>query len=107
MPLLLASPGQSLPESGECSSASRTSSLVKHQLTQRMSTSRGMNLLRTSRPHCVRRFIQRQHGIAAICICNTAHSDGSCTSLAGAKVPCPVFVTLEAAAHRGLDFVAV
>jgi hypothetical protein len=38
---------------------------------------------------------------------HTAHSDGSCTSLRGAKVPCPVFVTLEAAAHRGLDFIAV
>ena len=38
---------------------------------------------------------------------HTAHSDGSCTSLGGAKVPCPVFVTLEAAAHRGLDFIAV
>jgi len=38
---------------------------------------------------------------------HTAHSDGSCKSLNGNKVPCPVFVTLQAAATRGLDFVAV
>jgi hypothetical protein len=38
---------------------------------------------------------------------HTAHSDGSCKSQAGNKVPCPVFVTLQAAAARGLDFVAV
>lgn len=38
---------------------------------------------------------------------HTAHSDGSCNSLAGVKVPCPVFVTAEAAARRGLDFIAI
>ena len=38
---------------------------------------------------------------------HTAHSDGSCLSRKGARVPCPVFKTLEAAAARGLDFVAV
>lgn len=38
---------------------------------------------------------------------HTAHSDGSCKSQNGNKVPCPVFVTLQAAASRGLDFVAV
>jgi hypothetical protein len=38
---------------------------------------------------------------------HTGHSDGRCASLAGKDVPCPVFVTLEAAARRGLDFVAV
>ena len=38
---------------------------------------------------------------------HTAHSDGSCKSQNGNKVPCPVFVTLQAAATRGLDFVAV
>ena len=38
---------------------------------------------------------------------HTAHSDGSCKSQAGNKVPCPVFLTLQAAAARGLDFVAV
>lgn len=38
---------------------------------------------------------------------HTAHSDGSCLSHRGAKVPCPVFKTLEAAAARGLDFIAV
>lgn len=38
---------------------------------------------------------------------HTGHSDGSCTSRKGVKVPCPVFKTLEAAAARGLDFVSV
>ncbi|MEO8115610.1 MAG: CehA/McbA family metallohydrolase, partial [Phenylobacterium sp.] len=38
---------------------------------------------------------------------HTAHSDGSCPSRRGVRVPCPVFRTLEAAAARGLDFIAV
>lgn len=38
---------------------------------------------------------------------HTAHSDGVCLSRRGAKVPCPVFKTLEAASARGLDFIAV
>jgi hypothetical protein len=38
---------------------------------------------------------------------HTAHSDGQCPSQTGQKVPCPVFLTLEAAAHRGLDFIAI
>ena len=38
---------------------------------------------------------------------HTAHSDGACAAQSGAMVPCPVFRTLEAAAARGLDFVAV
>jgi hypothetical protein len=38
---------------------------------------------------------------------HTGHSDGTCASQGGAMVPCPVFRTLEAAAARGLDFVAV
>ena len=38
---------------------------------------------------------------------HTAHSDGSCASRKGARVPCPVFRTLEAAAARGLDFIAI
>lgn len=38
---------------------------------------------------------------------HTAHSDGACASRKGVRVPCPVFKTLEAAAARGLDFVAV
>ena len=38
---------------------------------------------------------------------HTGHSDGSCKSQNGNKVPCPVFVTLQAAATRGLDFIAV
>jgi hypothetical protein len=38
---------------------------------------------------------------------HTAHSDGQCNSQAGKRVPCPVFLTLQAAATRGLDFIAV
>lgn len=38
---------------------------------------------------------------------HTGHSDGSCLSRKGAKVPCPTYKTLEAASARGLDFVAV
>jgi len=38
---------------------------------------------------------------------HTAHSDGSCLSKRGVRVPCPVFRTLEAAHARGLDFIAV
>jgi len=38
---------------------------------------------------------------------HTAHSDGGCASQAGAKVPCPLFLTAQAAAHRGLDFLAI
>ncbi|MBO9717979.1 MAG: CehA/McbA family metallohydrolase [Pseudoxanthomonas sp.] len=36
-----------------------------------------------------------------------AHSDGSCRSQSGAKVPCPVFLTAQAAVARGLDFIAI
>ena len=38
---------------------------------------------------------------------HTGHSDGSCASHTGKRVPCPVFKTAEAAAARGLDFIAV
>jgi hypothetical protein len=38
---------------------------------------------------------------------HTGHSDGRCVSVDGKDVPCPVFLTLEAANRRGLDFVAV
>ncbi|WP_298580767.1 CehA/McbA family metallohydrolase [uncultured Luteimonas sp.] len=38
---------------------------------------------------------------------HTGHSDASCPSQQGAKVPCPLFLTLQAAAERGLDFVSV
>lgn len=36
-----------------------------------------------------------------------SHSDGSCRSQAGEKVPCPLYRTVEAAAGRGLDFIAI
>lgn len=36
-----------------------------------------------------------------------AHSDGSCMSHTGKKIPCPLYKTLETASSRGLDFVAV
>ncbi|HEV2173449.1 MAG TPA: CehA/McbA family metallohydrolase, partial [Nitrospira sp.] len=38
---------------------------------------------------------------------HTADSDGSCASQSGKKVPCPVFLTAQAAAERGLDFIAI
>ena len=38
---------------------------------------------------------------------HTAHSDGSCTSQAGKRVPCPVFLTAQTATERGLDFIAI
>lgn len=38
---------------------------------------------------------------------HTAHSDGSCRSDRGQRVPCPVFKTLEAARRHGLDFISV
>jgi hypothetical protein len=36
-----------------------------------------------------------------------AHSDGSCLSQSGKKVPCPLYKTVETAADRGLDFIAI
>lgn len=38
---------------------------------------------------------------------HTAHSDGHCSSQTGKQVPCPVFLTLESATRRGLDFIAI
>jgi hypothetical protein len=38
---------------------------------------------------------------------HTGHSDGSCSSQSGQSVPCPVFLTVESAAKRGLDFIAI
>ena len=38
---------------------------------------------------------------------HTAHSDGQCPSQTGTMVPCPVFFTVQAAAQRGLDFIAI
>lgn len=38
---------------------------------------------------------------------HTAHSDGTCPSQSGQKVPCPLFVTVQTAAARGLDFIAI
>src|SRR5271156_2014719 len=38
---------------------------------------------------------------------HTAHSDGSCQSQSGRKVPCPLFLTVQAAASRSLDFIAI
>ncbi|MCW4463103.1 CehA/McbA family metallohydrolase [Sphingomonas sp. BT-65] len=36
-----------------------------------------------------------------------AHSDGSCASQQGKRVPCPLYRTVAAAADAGLDFIAV
>lgn len=38
---------------------------------------------------------------------HTAHSDASCPSQSGRKVPCPLFFTVQAAAKQGLDFIAI
>jgi hypothetical protein len=38
---------------------------------------------------------------------HTAHSDGSCASRTGRRVPCPSFLTVAAAAREGLDFLFV
>jgi len=39
---------------------------------------------------------------------HTAHSDGSCTPASNdGKVPCPLYRIVEAAAGRGLDFIAI
>ncbi|WP_242920240.1 CehA/McbA family metallohydrolase [Caulobacter sp. CCUG 60055] len=38
---------------------------------------------------------------------HTGHSDGTCLSQSGVRVPCPVYRTVEAAAAAGLDFIAV
>jgi hypothetical protein len=38
---------------------------------------------------------------------HTGHSDGSCLSQGGKAVPCPVFKVMEAAAAKGLDFIAI
>jgi hypothetical protein len=38
---------------------------------------------------------------------HTAHSDGACLSQSERRVPCPVFKTVQAAAERGLDFIAI
>ena len=38
---------------------------------------------------------------------HTAHSDGSCASQSGKPVPCPLFLTVEDAVRRGLDFIAI
>ena len=38
---------------------------------------------------------------------HTGHSDASCDSDAGRRVPCPLFRTAQAAQARGLDFIAI
>lgn len=38
---------------------------------------------------------------------HTGHSDGSCSSQGGSMVPCPLFVSVQTAAARGLDFIAI
>jgi len=38
---------------------------------------------------------------------HTAHSDGSCLSQGGRQVPCPLYLTVETAAARALDFIAI
>lgn len=38
---------------------------------------------------------------------HTANSDAKCPNQTGKMVPCPVFLTVEAAAKRGLNFIAI
>lgn len=38
---------------------------------------------------------------------HSGHSDGQCVAQSGTKTPCPLFLTVQAAAQRGLDFVAL
>ncbi len=38
---------------------------------------------------------------------HTAHSDGSCCAQSGVRAPAPLYRTVEAAAARGLDFIAI
>lgn len=38
---------------------------------------------------------------------HTAHSDGQCNSQGGKRVSCPLFLTVQAAAARHLDFIAI
>ena len=38
---------------------------------------------------------------------HTAHSDGNCPSQSGRTVPCPLFLSVQTAATRGLDFIAI
>jgi predicted metal-dependent phosphoesterase TrpH len=38
---------------------------------------------------------------------HTADSDGSCVNKSGDHVPCPLFLTAQMAASRGLDFIAI
>jgi len=38
---------------------------------------------------------------------HTGHSDGSCFSNLGQRIPCPMFRSLRTASERGLDFIAV
>jgi hypothetical protein len=38
---------------------------------------------------------------------HTAHSDGTCVVLGGSHAPCPLYRTVQTAADRGLDFIAI
>ncbi|HZZ36819.1 MAG TPA: CehA/McbA family metallohydrolase, partial [Caulobacteraceae bacterium] len=38
---------------------------------------------------------------------HTAHSDGTCLAAGGTRAPCPLYRTVQAAAERGLDFIAI
>ena len=38
---------------------------------------------------------------------HTAHSDGNCASQSGKRVPCPLFLSVQEATARGLDFIAI
>lgn len=68
--------------------------------------SHGLNV--ADEPEILRQPLKREAGwYRGDLHMHTAQSDGSCESMSGAKVPCPVFVTVQAAAQRKLDFIAV
>ena len=58
---------------------------------------------------CARRCARSQAGIAATCtaIPGIATAVAQPAAAAGTPVPCPLFLTAQAAAERGLDFIAV
>ena len=46
-------------------------------------------------------------GIAATCTCTTRTATAAARAQTGVKVPCPLFLTAQAATARGLDFIAI
>ena len=58
---------------------------------------------RSSASHCA----PGPPGFAAICTCTPRTATANAPARSGKMVPCPVFFTVDAAARRGLDFIAI